>query len=152
MLQVIPHVVGLVALCADFIYCQCTKLIHFLTCTRIPCRDSHCVNGRVRCEIYTPRRLQQTAVSCKRSNCNRKILKVDTQTMPFPYHVLLSSPTNVLIAHILFPSKKFSKTTAILGLGLGSNPSDGLAANATNHCDKVSNQQHAFIRGLWTRY
>ena len=29
MLQVIPLVVGLVALCAEFTFCQCTKLIHF---------------------------------------------------------------------------------------------------------------------------
>ena len=27
MLQVIPHVVGLVSLCSEFICCQCTKLI-----------------------------------------------------------------------------------------------------------------------------
>ena len=53
MLQVIPHVVGLVALCAEFTCCQCTKLIHFLTCTGIPCRDSHCENGLVRCCLYT---------------------------------------------------------------------------------------------------
>ena len=34
----------------------------------------------VRCGVHTPRRLQQTTVSCKRSNCNKfiKILKVDT--------------------------------------------------------------------------
>ena len=55
----------------QFTCCQCTKLIHFLTCTRIPCRGSYCENGRVRCCIHTPRRLQQTAVSCKRSNCNK---------------------------------------------------------------------------------
>ena len=30
----------------------------FLTCTRIPWRDSHCENGLVRCCLYTPRRLQ----------------------------------------------------------------------------------------------
>ena len=71
MLQFIPHVVGLVALCADFTSCQCTKLIHFLTCTWIPCRDSHCGNGLVRCCLYTPRRLQQTTVSCKRFYCNK---------------------------------------------------------------------------------
>ena len=53
MLQVIPQVVGLVALCAEFTCCQCTKLIHFLTCTGIPCRDSHCENGRVRYCLYT---------------------------------------------------------------------------------------------------
>ena len=35
----------------QFTCCQCTKLIHFLTCTRIPCRGSHCENGRVRCCI-----------------------------------------------------------------------------------------------------
>ena len=80
--------------------CQCTKLIHFLTCTRIPCRGSHCENARVRCCVHTSRRLQQTAVSCKRSNCNKmkKILKVDTsealskdgkqRVSPF-YHVAL---------------------------------------------------------------
>ena len=27
---------------------------------------------RVRCAVHTPRRLQQTAVSCKRANCNKK--------------------------------------------------------------------------------
>ena len=27
--------------------CHCTKFIQFLTCTRIPCRDSHCENGLV---------------------------------------------------------------------------------------------------------
>ena len=31
MLQVTPHVVGLAALCAEFICRHCTKLIHFLT-------------------------------------------------------------------------------------------------------------------------
>ena len=55
----------------QFTCCQCTKVIHFLTCTRIPCRDSHCENGLVRCGVHTTRRLQQTAVSCKRSNCNK---------------------------------------------------------------------------------
>ena len=39
--------------------------------TGIPCRDSHCENGFVRCCLYTLRRLQQTAVSCERSNCNK---------------------------------------------------------------------------------
>ena len=38
--------------------CQQIKLpmyqfIQFLTCTRIPCRDSHCVNGLVRCCLDT---------------------------------------------------------------------------------------------------
>ena len=58
------------SLCVPNTCCQCTKLIHFLTCTGIPCRDSHCENGLVRCCLYTSRRLQQTAVSCKQSNCN----------------------------------------------------------------------------------
>ena len=74
----IPHVVGLVALCDEFSCCQCTKLIHFLTCTGIPCKDSHCENGLVRCCLYTSRRLQQTAVSCKRSCCN-KIKKLESR-------------------------------------------------------------------------
>ena len=42
--------------------------IQFLTCTRIPCRDSHYENCLVRCCLYNPRRLQQTDV---RSNCNK---------------------------------------------------------------------------------
>ena len=28
------------------------QFIQFLTCTRIPCRDSHCENGLVRCCLY----------------------------------------------------------------------------------------------------
>ena len=54
MLQFIAHVVVLVALffCQQFNCCQCTKIIHFLTCTGIPCRDSHCENGLVRCCLY----------------------------------------------------------------------------------------------------
>ena len=85
--------------CHQFNCCQCTKLIHFLTYTGIPCRDSHCENGLVRCCLYTPRRLQQTAVRCTRSNCN-KIKNLESRTsevlskdgtqrvLPF-YHVVL---------------------------------------------------------------
>ena len=47
------------------------QFIQFLTCTRIPCRDSHRENGLVRCCLYTHRRLQQTAVSCERSICTK---------------------------------------------------------------------------------
>ena len=36
MLQVIAHVVGLVPLCAEFTCRHGTKLVHFLTCARIP--------------------------------------------------------------------------------------------------------------------
>ena len=43
---------GLSLLCAEFACCQCTKLIHFLTCTGIPCGGSHCENGLVRCCLY----------------------------------------------------------------------------------------------------
>ena len=46
------HTTGLPVLCAEFTCCQCTKLIHFLTCTGIPCRVSHCENGLVRCCLY----------------------------------------------------------------------------------------------------
>ena len=55
------------------------QFIQFLTCTRIPHRDARCENGLVRCCLYTPPRwLVWTAVSCKRSNCNKikKIVKV----------------------------------------------------------------------------
>ena len=48
------------------------QFIKFLTCTRIPCRDSHCENGSLEVLSLHSRRLQQTAVSCKRSNCNKK--------------------------------------------------------------------------------
>ena len=63
--------VSLCTSCRQFNCCRCNPSIQFLTCTRIPCRDSHCENGFWRCCLYTPRRLQQTAVSCKRSNCNK---------------------------------------------------------------------------------
>ena len=43
---------SLCTLCHQFNCCQCTKFTHFLTCTRIPCRDSHCKNGLVRCCLY----------------------------------------------------------------------------------------------------
>ena len=42
MLQVIAHVVVLVVLCAESTCRHCTRFIHFLTCTGIPCRDLHC--------------------------------------------------------------------------------------------------------------
>ena len=60
------------------------QFIQFLICTRILCGDSHCENGLVRCCLSIARRLQQTAVSCKRSNCNRiraKILKIARPSM-----------------------------------------------------------------------
>ena len=69
------HTVLGFSLCTSFNSWHCTK---FLTCTRIPCGDSHCENGPLRCSLYTSSRLQQTAVTCKRSNCNeirRKLWK-----------------------------------------------------------------------------
>ena len=78
--QVTSHVVGLFALhfVSPIQLLSLYQFIQFLTCTRIPCRDSHCENGLVRCCLYTPRRLQQTAVNCERSNCNKinKIVKI----------------------------------------------------------------------------
>ena len=65
--------------CHQFNCCHKTKFLQLLTCTGIPCRDSHCENGLVRCCLYTSRRLQQTAVSCKRSNCN-KIKNLENRT------------------------------------------------------------------------
>ena len=57
-----------------------TRCWDFRSALRVtPCRDLHCENGLVRCCLYTPRRLQQTDVSCKRSNCNKireKIVKI----------------------------------------------------------------------------
>ena len=53
----------------QFTCCQCTKLIHFQCSSH--CGGSHCESGRVKCCLYTPRRLQWTAGSCKQSNCNK---------------------------------------------------------------------------------
>ena len=71
--QVTSHIVGIFALhfVSPIHMLSLYQFNQFLTCTRIPCRDSHCENGLVRCYLHTPRRLQQTAVSCKRSNCNK---------------------------------------------------------------------------------
>ena len=52
--QVTSHIVGLVVLCAE-IPIHLLSMHHtysLLTCTRIPCRSSHCENGRVKCCIY----------------------------------------------------------------------------------------------------
>ena len=71
--QVTSQIVGLFALhfVSPIQLLSLYQFIQFLTCTRIPCRDSHFENGLVRCCLYTLRRLQQTAVCCKRSNCNK---------------------------------------------------------------------------------
>ena len=45
--------------------------IQFLTCTRILVEIHTAKTGLLRCCLYTSLRLQQTAVSCKRSNCNK---------------------------------------------------------------------------------
>ena len=79
--QVISHV-GIFALhfVSPIQLLSLYQFIPFLTCTRILCRDSHCDNGLVRCCLYTPRRLQQTAVSCKRSICNKIRKKRESRT------------------------------------------------------------------------
>ena len=88
MLQFIAHVVVLVALyCHQFNCCQCTKFIHFLTCTRIPCRDSHCENGLVRCCLYklgvkaskfhASRDFTATLSSSPRPRCSSCICRLD---------------------------------------------------------------------------
>ena len=41
------HLVSLIQLLSLYLFSQ------FLTCTRIPCRDSECENGLVRCCLYT---------------------------------------------------------------------------------------------------
>ena len=79
MLQVCDHIkhVGVfVALhsCHHFTCCQLFPHIHFSTVCEFlaDCVDSHTAKtGLLRCCLYTHRRLQQTAVSCKRSNCNQ---------------------------------------------------------------------------------
>ena len=83
--------------CHQFNCFHRTRFIHFLPCTRIPCRVSHCEIGLVRCCLYTHRRLQQTAVSCKRSNCNKnerkhresrtsEVLSKDGKQRVSPFH------------------------------------------------------------------
>ena len=84
--QVTSHIVGLVVLCAEMPIhlLSMHQTCSLLTCTRIPCRGSRCENGRVTWWCSHTRRLQQTAVSSERSNCNKsffkkkKNLKVDT--------------------------------------------------------------------------
>ena len=92
--------VSLCTSCRQFNCCRCTKFVQFLTCTRIPCRDSHCENGSSEVLCFHPRQLQQTAVSCKRSNCNKiennkKIVKVarlryypKTANNEFPHSIM----------------------------------------------------------------
>ena len=71
--QVISHTVGF-RLVHRVVYCilVAVTIYSILTCTRIPCRVHTAKTGLLRCCLYTPRRLQQTAVSCKRSDCNKK--------------------------------------------------------------------------------
>ena len=53
--QVTSHIVGLVVLFAEIPIhlLSMHQTYSLLTCTRIPCRGSHCENGHVRCCIYT---------------------------------------------------------------------------------------------------
>ena len=62
--------VSLCTSCHQFNFVAVT-IYSILTCTRIPCRVHTAKTGLLRCCLYTTRRLQQTAVSCKRSNCNK---------------------------------------------------------------------------------
>ena len=52
--HVTSHIVGLVVLCAEIPIhlLSMHQTCWLLTCTRIPCRGSHCENGRVRCCIH----------------------------------------------------------------------------------------------------
>ena len=69
MFQVTSHVVGFRSVLR--VINPILSFTQFLTCTRTPCGDSHCAKGLLRCCLYTQRRLHQTVVSCKRSNCNK---------------------------------------------------------------------------------
>ena len=71
LFQVTSHIVGFrsVLHVANSIVVA-VPIYSILTCTRIHCRHT-AKTGLLRCCLYTPRRLQQTAVSCKRSNCNK---------------------------------------------------------------------------------
>ena len=53
--QVTSHVVGIFALhfVSPIQMLSLYQFIQFLTCTRIPCTDSHCEDGLVRCCLYT---------------------------------------------------------------------------------------------------
>ena len=53
--QVTSHIVGIFALhfVSTIQLLSLYQFIQFLTCTRIPCRDSHCENGLVRCCLFT---------------------------------------------------------------------------------------------------
>ena len=51
--------------------CRCTNLFNFWPVRKFLVEIHTAKTGLVRCCLYTPRWLQQTAVSCKRSNCNK---------------------------------------------------------------------------------
>ena len=70
--QVTSHIVGFrsVLRVVNWILVAVT-IYSILTCTQIPCRVHTAKTGLLRCCLYTHRRLQQTAVSCKRSICNK---------------------------------------------------------------------------------
>ena len=58
-----PHASGHSTCC-----CWACRSVCFLTCTGIPCRDSHCENGLVRCCLYR--------MICKNGILNRRKLEI----------------------------------------------------------------------------
>ena len=63
--------VSLCTSCRPFICYRCTDLFNFWFVHEFLVEIHIAKTGLLRCCLYTPRRLQQTAVSCKRSNCNK---------------------------------------------------------------------------------
>ena len=97
MLQFIQHVVvGLVVLCAEFTCCQCTKLIHFLTCTGIHCRDSHCENGLVRWCLY-------------KNNCHPRVM-----SHFLPHLTLTTSTSSLSTTSPFFPTMSPTHTRPLV--------------------------------------
>ena len=131
MLQVcghIKHVVVLVALhsCHHFTCCQCSHILtfHLYVNSLQIFVDSHTAKtGLLRCCLYTSRRLQWTAVSCKRSICNKIENKKTNSWKPFVWGFAQRSNTTGFRSIINLCMRPLSSTFfEFLGRSPGSTP------------------------------
>ena len=123
MFLVTSHIVGFRSVLHDvnFNCCRCNHLLNFDLYANSLWRFTLRKTCLLICCLYTPRRLQQTAVSCKRSNCNKiennknKFVKVvrlrfypktaKQRVSPF-YHVALHVSSFVDFLWIIMSSTK----------------------------------------------
>ena len=101
--QVTSRIVGLVVLCAvtPIQLLSMHQTYSLLTCTRIPCKGSHCENGRVRCCIYKIKVTSWVRPFCRdvifmipaRNSCHSDILTESSASTIQAYFVLCFSNT-----------------------------------------------------------